>query len=109
MEYKDYLKSPHWKGLKAVKAKRTKRRCAICAADNNIDCHHLVYRNLHDVKTSDLRWLCRRCHDLAHQLIKDGTIRFKPGASHHSLFAVTKAAVKKSLGISKKNLFWPTE
>lgn len=107
MENKDYLRSTHWSKLKATKARRTKKRCAICAAEKNIDCHHLTYKNLHDVLTSDLRWLCRRCHGVAHQLMKNGTIRFKPGANHHSLFAVTKSAVKKHLNISKQNLFWP--
>lgn len=105
MEYSEYLNSDHWKYLKEKKAKRKKRRCSICAATKNIDCHHLNYKDLHDVETSDLRWLCRRCHSTAHELMKSGVIIFK-NDNHHSRFAITKHQVKYSLGLINKNMFY---
>lgn len=75
--YRDiYLKSEEWKSLKALKEFRTPKCCAICAASGQIDLHHLFYRSdLSETETSDLRWLCRRCHELAHSLIKTGQLR----------------------------------
>lgn len=101
--YRDiYLQSDEWKQLKAKKEAKTKKRCSICGRYGNkelvIDLHHLFYRsNLSDTQTSDLRWTCRRCHDLAHELIASGVIKFKPNASHHSMFAVTKHRVLKEI------------
>lgn len=101
-EYQNYLKSDHWKNLKSEKEKSRSKRCAICGDDRLVDLHHLRYKNIVDVDTSDLRWLCRRCHFLTHDLIKEGKLVFK-GTSHHSIFASTKAAVKKALGFHGKD------
>jgi hypothetical protein len=105
MKYTEYLRSDHWKGLRQKKRKNG-ARCGICAATENIDTHHLLYKNLFDVETSDLRLLCRRCHFLTHDLMRAGKIRF-PSTSHHSRFVILKAAVKKHLGIQTKNMFYP--
>lgn len=76
---------------------RIEKRCAICGSTTSIDLHHLFYRqNLEDVQTSDLRWLCRRCHNRAHELINSKVLKFKPGASHHAMFAATKSLVNQS-------------
>ena len=101
MQYKEYLKSDHWKQLRA---KKRRYRCAICASTENLDTHHLIYKNLYDVETSDLRKLCRICHYTAHALMKKGKIRFR-STNHHSRFAITKAAVKKELGYGNRNMF----
>lgn len=103
MEYKQYLKSNDWKTKRARKYKKP-RRCAICASTENLDVHHLNYRNLFDVLQSDLRVLCRRCHYLAHDLHKQGKIKFK-STDHNSRFILIKIAVKKHLGLTGKNLF----
>ena len=101
--YQKYLRSDDWQKKRAEK--RSKRdRCGICASTENIDIHHLNYRNLHDVKQSDLRRLCRRCHFLGHELERQGKIVYRSN-NHHSKFAIFKAAVKKELGISAKNMF----
>ena len=102
-QYQDYLKSEDWltkRYLKRLKAKK----CAICAAKQNLDVHHLNYRNLVDNSMADLRVLCRRCHFLAHDLHRAGKIRFTSD-THHSRFTLIKNAVKKELGCSNKNLF----
>jgi hypothetical protein len=75
MSYPEYLKSSHWLDLKENKARRTARRCGLCGSTKQLDCHHVLYRNLIDVQTSDLRWLCRECHSLVHELLASGKIR----------------------------------
>lgn len=95
-----YLKSDDWLKIKIKKAAISKRCCGICSATQNIDLHHLFYRdNLNEVKTSDLRWLCRRCHEKAHELIQARLIVFGSGWSHQKMFGHTKSLVRQSLGI----------
>lgn len=98
-QYRSYLKSDHWKALRAEKLSRSSRRCAICASTHRLEVHHLSYKHITDVETSDLRVLCHRCHDLFHMLQRNGTITIKPG-SHHSVFAQTKNALKRVLSPS---------
>jgi len=107
MEYKKYLKSEDWKQKKNKKYYK-KRKCAICAETNNLDVHHLNYKNLYDVESEDLRILCRRCHFLTHDLFKQGKIKFKSN-NHNSRFATIKNIVKNYLGLGRKNLFYPEE
>lgn len=97
-----YLKSPEWKEIRSRKESKTAKRCGICLSTEQIDLHHLFYRKeLAQTETSDLRWLCRRCHELAHKLINNGAIKFKAGWSHHAMFACTKSKVKSSLGLCR--------
>lgn len=104
MSYRDYLKSDDWKQKRATKRSKN-NNCAICNSTEDIlDTHHLNYRNLFDVKQSDLRVLCRRCHFLAHDLMKQGKLVFS-NDNHHSKFTLTKTAVKKELGLTGKNMF----
>ena len=57
----DYLKSEHWFGLKKEKL-ILNSVCEKCGSNKNLDVHHLNYKNLYDVTTSDLMTLCRSCH-----------------------------------------------
>lgn len=104
--YQAYLQSDHWKELKARKAAQTRPRCFICASPRPLDLHHLFYRGRwEDAQTSDLRWMCRRCHSTAHDLIDCGVLTFPKPDNHNSCFILTKMAVKKALGIEKVNMF----
>jgi hypothetical protein len=89
--YATYLKSEHWRKLRK---RKNKKRCAICGAIGPTDRHHLNYRGLFDVLKSDLRNICRTCHDIAHLLLKNGTIVYA-NESNQSRFSRTKAAVKR--------------
>jgi 5-methylcytosine-specific restriction endonuclease McrA len=107
MRYQDYLKSDDWQRKRVEKLTRdsgTRRRCAICGSEKNLHIHHLNYMNLFNAKQSDLRILCKRCHFLAHDLYKEGRIRFN-SKNHHSRFTILKSAVKKALGKSQVNMF----
>lgn len=107
-QYQQYLKSEHWKKLRARK-RRTggkiggKSCCGICASTEQIETHHLRYKNIYDVTTSDLRLLCRQCHETAHELMKSG-LKMN-STSHHGLFSIIKAAVKKVRGFGNRNMF----
>jgi len=107
MAYKDYLKTEHWQELRKAKHKKKHRKCAICGNKNKLDVHHLSYKNIYDIKTEDLRVLCRGCHSLLHKILKDKKIYFPKDASHHSIFAKSKYLVRK---YKKENIkykgFW---
>ena len=75
MRYADYLKSDHWRALKAEKASKRPKRCALCRSATRVDCHHVLYRRWFDVQTSDVRWLCRECHGLVHAVLDAGEVR----------------------------------
>jgi hypothetical protein len=102
-DYQQYLESPHWLTLRYLKRLRA-RQCGVCAARRELHVHHLNYRNLTDVELSDLRVMCRRCHFLAHELFRAGAFRFD-STNHHHRWARIKAAVKKHLGVSTRNMF----
>ena len=101
-KYREYLKSSDWQQKRRQKLTRrqgSKRRCAICAATEHLDIHHLSYRkDLTAVRQCELRVLCRTCHDCAHELMKRGTLTFT-SRNHHHRFTLTKTAVKKALGL----------
>jgi hypothetical protein len=65
-----YLKSEHWKRLRARKL-RGSPVCEICGSCDRVEPHHLRYRNLYDVTLEDLRTLCRRHHVLEHKRLED--------------------------------------
>lgn len=105
--YQEYMNSDHWKQLRAKKRRGRINRCAICSSTENIETHHLFYRNLYDVETSDLRLLCARCHETAHELIRDGTLVLSKHPCQNGRYSATKAAVKKRLGLTGQNMFYP--
>ncbi len=103
MKYRDYLNSSDWKNKKTEKNKK-RRNCGICGSRDNIEIHHLNYKQLYDAKQTDLRRLCHRCHFLAHKLHKEGEIVFRT-TNHHHRWGVLKAAVKRYLGLGRTNMF----
>jgi len=61
----EYLKSAHWKQLRAAKLSRNPV-CEICGTARHVDVHHLRYRSLYDVTLEDLKTLCRWHHSAEH-------------------------------------------
>lgn len=73
-EYReDYLNSPEWKAIKNLVFSKTVI-CQCCNSKIAKDLHHMVYRNIVDVKITDLLPVCRGCHVLIHKAISDGYI-----------------------------------
>ena len=102
MTYQDYLNSPDWHQKRRQKLGRkggTRRRCAICGSTQRLDVHHLIYRrDLTKTLQSDLRVLCRRCHDVTHTLIRSDVLRLTT-ENTTARFAKTQAAVSEALGL----------
>lgn len=64
-----YLKSDHWKKLREEKLQQH-NKCELCNTANFLDVHHINYRELFNVKLSDLMVLCRSCHEKEHIRLK---------------------------------------
>jgi len=84
MNYKDYLKSNHWKQIRKNKfisnQKVNLKKCAICGSEKNLQIHHLTYKNLWNENNKTLRILCNKCHKILSFLPKlkgNGQIRKK--------------------------------
>lgn len=74
-EYREeYLKSEHWKTLRGYIVK-SGVMCFKCQQKPATDAHHLRYRNIVDVKISDLVPLCRPCHELVEEAKDVGLIK----------------------------------
>lgn len=68
---KVYLKSDEWKTRRAKKLALANARCALCKGVSfQNDIHHLTYRNIGDEKMSELKVLCRICHQAAHRVLE---------------------------------------
>lgn len=63
----DYLKSEHWKDLRNKKL-QLNPVCEKCGSDKRVEPHHLIYKNLHDIRVEDLMTLCRICHNKEHKI-----------------------------------------
>lgn len=76
-EYREeYLKSDEWKNLRQT-ILGSNPDCQCCGKSAS-DVHHLVYRNIVDIKISDLIPVCRKCHDFIHLAISDNWISQNP-------------------------------
>lgn len=96
MNYKEYLHSEEWKRIKGMKESKKEKSCAFCGATKFIELHHLFYRkDLKDTKLGDLRWLCCRCHDATHFLIKKGLIQSDGQNSVKTFYQQRRAVLKK--------------
>ena len=66
--YKAYLKTKHWKGIR-LKYKGSK--CLFCDS-KRIQVHHLTYKNIGNETGRDLVPLCRKHHKKIHNIKKSG-------------------------------------
>jgi len=77
-EYRtEYLKSDEWKKLRSL-ILHTTPNCQCCAVKIASEVHHMTYRNIVDVKVTDLLPVCRTCHKFIHNAINDGYISQSP-------------------------------
>lgn len=75
MQYAEYLQSDHWKKLRKRKLKESPS-CLVCKTEKTLEVHHIRYKNLTDVKLTDLRTLCEKCHRTLHKAKENGHIDF---------------------------------
>jgi uncharacterized CHY-type Zn-finger protein len=70
--YSKYLRSHHWRALRAKAIKHYGRACFLCRFTDQIEVHHLTYRNVVDVTLDDLLVLCGACHSRVHTWMEMG-------------------------------------
>ena len=68
IDYKKYLKSDYWKGIKKQIHERDEYKCRLCNSEENICVHHRTYKNLGNEKLEDLITLCEKCHKNYHKI-----------------------------------------
>lgn len=68
MPYAEYLTTRHWQQTRYRALQRAGYRCEECRATNTVtlDVHHLTYERRGCERDTDLRVLCRACHDKTH-------------------------------------------
>ena len=72
--YREYLRTPIWKALRDAALDRAGKRCQVCNSDLMLQVHHRKYPEVLGTESPmDLTVLCRRCHDLFHNVTARGT------------------------------------
>lgn len=71
--YRDYLRSPHWLGLRRTYRVSSLPQVCVCG-DEDVQLHHLTYERVGAERLTDLTPLCRGCHALVHVLEYRGDI-----------------------------------
>ena len=77
--YKEYLNSQHWKEVKAryFRSKLVPKnvlgdfKCAYCEETTGLSVHHLTYKSLGNEKLHHLILLCRKHHEIAHDINRE--------------------------------------
>ena len=104
MTYEEYLKSPEWNKLRRKKLKK-KPYCVHCKSRDNLQVHHLNYKNLADCKLEDLRTLCAGCHAVVHALMDNGLLRYKSSCHKHR-YSTMNARLHKYSKKTKYYTIW---
>lgn len=66
VNYKTYILSDKWKKKVAYIKLLRNNRCEVCGNKNNLQVHHLTYKNLGKEKDEDLQLLCAKHHMEVH-------------------------------------------
>lgn len=72
--YDNYLRSTHWRELRARILKRANGRCEYCKQNRATQVHHVTYERLGAEEEDDLRAICVPCHREKHP----DTIKLQP-------------------------------
>ena len=62
LAYRQYLKSPRWRQKREARKNQDGYRCVRCGSSERLEVHHISYQRLGWEPLSDLRTLCRQCH-----------------------------------------------
>jgi hypothetical protein len=66
-EYKQYLLSEYWEGIKEQVLKRDDYKCTSCQSEENLQIHHESYECLGNEDINKLTTLCKKCHYKYHK------------------------------------------
>jgi 5-methylcytosine-specific restriction endonuclease McrA len=64
--YNEYIKSKDWAKNTVFLIKRSNNQCEICGSQNNLQRHHISYKNFGYEKPEDLLFVCEKCHNELH-------------------------------------------
>jgi 5-methylcytosine-specific restriction endonuclease McrA len=62
LTYAEYLRTPHWRSLRAWAIERAGGKCQLCGSRKDLEVHHNCYDRLGAELPSDLVVLCDDCH-----------------------------------------------
>ena len=73
MPYAEYLQTQHWITVRRACLKRFGYRCGICLKSKPLEVHHVdtTYESRGREVAEDVIPLCRDCHQLQHDLLRD--------------------------------------
>lgn len=67
-DYSYYLMSEDWEKKRETIIARDNHMCVVCKRRNNLQVHHLTYKNIYHEQDRDLITLCRDCHATYHEV-----------------------------------------
>jgi hypothetical protein len=67
-QYREYLKSEHWRHRRAKAMRAAGHRCQHCGAMVGLNVHHRNYDHLYAEEPEDLVVACRDCHERYHRV-----------------------------------------
>lgn len=65
-KYRQYLKSNTWRQFRQDVLVSRGFQCEQCGSQDNLEIHHITYRNIFHEIPSDVRILCKQCHGITH-------------------------------------------
>lgn len=85
--YSRYLKTPEWEIKRKAVIRRAGGRCEICGLRKPIQVHHLrgSYERIPNEDPWDLAALCFACHEMKHELNRQGDTLFGKRTRQHSV------------------------
>jgi len=70
IDYHTYINSPEWREKAEACISRAGDKCQVCSSHKYLNAHHNTYERLGHELDTDLCCLCRRCHELFHDVQK---------------------------------------
>ena len=73
LDYKEYLKTPHWQAKRTEAFSKQGNKCRVCGSPYSLNIHHRRYRYkgksiLYKELNQNLLVLCQDCHLLWHKM-----------------------------------------
>jgi hypothetical protein len=66
LSYGAYLRSEHWKSVRAAALERAGHRCQLCNSPDRLEVHHRTYERRGRERPTDVTVLCDECHARHH-------------------------------------------
>lgn len=68
-KYYDYLNSKEWADIRLDMYEIKGNKCERCGNKQQLEIHHISYKNIFNEEPEDLELLCRSCHQKEHGII----------------------------------------